>query len=164
MGKRVSLHNKFFKQSTLDINVLKPLLTKGAQMRYLFFATICFMMISSYTSNYNKVYSEEQLPTSETARLKRYVSSQPSKYVKIVIRELDGEKFSGTTSTLEVLPGSHTIKIDFVVPGSVRPGSTKSKEMRFNAAAGGEYAFAYPSRRPYKIKIYDINTGETVSY
>ena len=133
-------------------------------MRYLFFATICFMMITSCASNNNQMYSEEQLPTSETARLKRYVSSQPSKYVKIVIREFDGKKFSGTTSTIEVLPGSHTIKIDFVVPGSVKPGSTKSKEMRFNAEAGGEYAFAYPSHRPYKVKIYDINTGETVSY
>lgn len=133
-------------------------------MKYLFYAAICFMMIISCASNYNQVPSEEQLPTSETAKLKRYVSSQPSKYVKIVIRELDGEKFNGTASTIEVLPGSHTIKIDFVVPGSVKQGSTESKEMRFKAEAGGEYAFAYPSHRPKKIKIYDINTGETVSY
>ena len=134
------------------------------QMRYLFFATISFMMISSCASNNNQMYSEEHLQTSETALLKKYVSSQPSKYVKIVIRELDGKKFSGTRSTIEVLPGSHTIKIDFVVPESVKPGSTKSKEMRFNAEAGGEYAFAYPAHRPYKVKIYDTKTGETVSY
>ena len=133
-------------------------------MRYLFITILCFMVISSCASTNDQIYSEEQLPPTETARLHRYVSNQPSKFVKIVIKEFDDEKFSGTPSTIEILPGSHTIKLDFVMPGAVSPASMRSKEIRFNAEAGAEYAFGYPSNRPYKLLIYDINTGEKVSY
>ena len=133
-------------------------------MRHLFLATICFMLICSCASNHSQMCPEEQLATPGTALLKRYASTQPAENVKIVIKELDGEKFSGTASTIEVLPGSHTVKLDFVVPWLAKPGHTRSTEIRFNAEEGGEYAFGYPSHRPYKLKIFDTKTGKTVSY
>ena len=132
-------------------------------MRYLFFATLCFLVISACASNSGKMYSEEKEPPKESS-LNRYATNQPANHVKIVIREFDGEKFSGPPSSLEILPGSHTIKIDFIILGAEESGYPRSKELRFDSKEGGEYAFGYPSTKPYKLFIYDINTGEKVSY
>lgn len=131
-------------------------------MRYLFFATLCFLVISACASNSGKMSSEEARP--EASSLNRYATNQPANHVKIVIKEFDGEQFSGPPSSLEILPGSHTIKIDFVILGDEQPGYPRSKELRFDTKEGGEYAFGYPSTKPYKLYIYDINTGEKVSY
>ena len=132
-------------------------------MRHLLFATLCFLITSACASNSSKMYSEEKAPH-RTSRLNRYATNQPANHVKIVIREFDGEKFSGPPSSLEILPGSHTMKIDFVILGTEESGYPRSKELRFNTRKGGEYAFGYPSTKPYKLFIYDINTGEKVSY
>jgi hypothetical protein len=119
--------------------------------------------MSACASNSGKVYSEEKAP-SKASSLNRYAANQPANNVKIVIREFDGKKFSGPPSSLEILPGSHTIKIDFVILGDEKPEYPRSKELRFNTKEGGEYAFGYPSSKPYKLFIYDINTGEKASY
>ena len=132
-------------------------------MRNLFFAGLCFLVISACASNSGKMYSEGKAPT-KASSLNRYATNQPANHVKIVIREFDGEKFSGPPSSLEILPGSHTIKIDFVILGDEESGYPRSKELRFDSKEGGEYAFGYPSTKPYKLFIYDINTGEKVSY
>jgi hypothetical protein len=109
------------------------------------------------------MYSKEKAP-SKASSLNRYATNQPANHVKIVIREFDGEKFSGPPSSLEIRPGSHTIQIDFVILGSEESSYPRSKELRFDSKEGGEYAFGYPSTKPYKLFIYDINTGEKVSY
>ena len=132
-------------------------------MRYLFFAALYFLVINACASNSGKMYSKEKAPP-EASSLNRYATNQPANNVKIVIREFDGEKFSGPPSSLEILPGSHTIKIDFIILGSEESGYPRSKELRFDSKEGGEYAFGYPSSKPYKLFIYDINTGEKVSY
>ena len=132
-------------------------------MRYLFFAALCFIVMSACASNSGKIYSEEKAQP-EASSLNRYATNQPANHVKIVIREFDGEKFSGPPSSLEILPGSHTIKIDFVILKDEKSGFPRSKELRFDTKEGGEYAFGSPSNRPYKLFIYDINTGEKVSY
>ena len=132
-------------------------------MRYLLFVTLSLFIISSCASNSSKMYSEERAPA-KASSLNRYATNQPSNHVKIVIREFDGEKFSGPPSSLEILPGSHTIKIDFVILGTEKSEFPRSKELRFDTKEGGEYAFGYPSSKPYKLFIYDINTGEKVSY
>jgi hypothetical protein len=132
-------------------------------MRYLLLAALCFIAMSACASNSGKIYSEEKAQP-EASSLNRYATNQPANHVKIVIREFDGVKFSGPPSSLEILPGSHTIKIDFVILKDEKPGYPRSKELRFDTKEGGEYAFGYPSTRPYKLFIYDINTGEKVSH
>ena len=104
-------------------------------MRYLFFATLCFLVVSACASNSGKMYSEEKPPMASS--LNRYATNQPANNVKIVIREFDGEKFSGPPSSLKILPGSHTIKIDFVVLGTEESGYPRSKELRFDTKEGG---------------------------
>jgi len=133
------------------------------EMRYLFFPTLCFLIISACASNSGKIHSEERNPP-QASSLNRYATNQPANHVKIVIRELDGEKFSGPPSSLKILPGSHTMRIEFVILGADESGYLRSKELRFDSKEGGEYAFGYPSTKPYKLFIYDINTGEKVSY
>ena len=135
------------------------------KIRFLFFITICFIMISSCASNVIQMYSGERLSSSETARLQRYASDQPYKNVKIIIFEFDGKKFSDTPNTIEFLPGSHTISFDFEVDGNSRiVYRSPPRRIRFTAEAGGEYAFGYPSSERRGFWIYDINTGEMDSY
>ena len=121
---------------------------------------VCYSVDQIKSLEQDKTY----LMSKNFAGINRYATNQPSNHVKIVIREFDGEKFSGPPSSLEILPGSHTIKIDFVILGTEKSEFPRSKELRFDTKEGGEYAFGYPSSKPYKLFIYDINTGEKVSY
>ncbi len=67
-------------------------------------------------------------------------------YDPIVITSVDGARVPLTNGVLELLPGSHTIFIDYVIC-NYRAGdcqhADKEISLTFNARAGGSYKMGY---------------------
>ena len=128
-------------------------------------------LLSACASTKMQLYSGKSLPASETARLHRFAGErrdQASDQCLLIIRikEFDFVKPSVSYETLEFLPGSHAVSVDFQpLDEGVSPMSPTT--IRFDAEAGGEYAFGcgvnYRSKEWWVWVIEQI-TGERVSY
>jgi hypothetical protein len=144
-------------------------------MRFLFFTTICFVVIISCSSSkILRLYPEPPLLSSETARLHRiageYRYRSSSKCIfKLRIKGFDGKEPSGSDETLEFLPGSQSVTVDF--PGFMTGGLERIDpkhpiEIHFDAKAGGEYILGcgtnYRSGE-WTAGVHDMVTGAKVS-
>jgi hypothetical protein len=137
------------------------------EMRFLLFTTLSFMVMSSCSSsNILRLYPEPPLLSSETARLhlfdgeSRYRNSSECA-LKLTIKEFDGKKPTNSYETLEFLPGSHSVTVDFqpFMTGGIR-------EMHFDAKAGGEYIFGCGMNYrlgEWTTDVLDRATGAKVS-
>jgi hypothetical protein len=82
-------------------------------------------------------------------------------YDPIVITSVDGEKVPLTSGVLELLPGSHTISVDYV-SCNYRAGDCQHAEkeisLTFDARAGGSYTMGY-SRKGNAWNAWVIDKG-----
>jgi hypothetical protein len=130
-----------------------------------------FLLSSCASSKMQRLYSGESLPTSETARLHRFDGGRRDQssnqcFLKIRIRELDGKTLTRSSDTLEFLPGSHSVAVDFqYLSEGVSPISTST--IHFDAEAGGEYIFGCNLNtysRQWSVWVVDSFTGKNVRY
>lgn len=135
--------------------------------------TICFSVIYSCSSSkVLRLYPEQPLPASETARLYGftkggYVDTSHDCFLQLKIIEFDGRSLGNSFHILEILPGPHIISVVF--KPFDRWGSKwypKSHlTIKFNASAEGEYVFdcTFDRSGEWGVWIIDKHTGYIVN-